>query len=59
MDAGNTNGLERSRKGKDLGGVKTTPIRTLEAGAFRMEVWVEEGRGKFQAQVEDDKEEYE
>ncbi len=59
VDAGNTNGLKQSRKGKDLGGVKTTPIRTLDAGAFRMEVWVEEGRGKFQAQVEDDKEEYE
>ena len=48
--------VEGSRKGKDLGGVKTTPIRSLEAGVFRMEVWVEEGRGKFQARVEDDRE---
>lgn len=51
-----------SKKGKDLGGVRTTPVRALEAGAFKMEVWVEEGRGKFQAQVEegeDDEYEYE
>ena len=43
----------RSKRGRDLGGVRTTPVRSLEAGAFRMEVWVEEGRGKFQAAVED------
>ena len=42
-----------SKRGQDLGGVRTTPVRSLEAGAFRMEVWVEEGRGKFQAKVED------
>ena len=45
-----------SKKGKDLGGVRTTPVRALEAGAFRMEVWIEEGRGKFQAHVEEDDE---
>ena len=44
---------EGSRRGKDLGGVRTTPVRSLEAGAFKMEVWVEEGRGKFQADVEE------
>ncbi|KAL9136681.1 MAG: hypothetical protein Q9175_002105 [Cornicularia normoerica] len=43
-----------SKKGKDLGGVRTTPVRALEAGAFRMEVWIEEGRAKFQAQAEED-----
>lgn len=43
-----------SKNGRDLGGVRTTPVRSLEAGAFRMEVWVEEGRGKFQAKVEDE-----
>lgn len=47
----------KSRKGKDLGGVRTTPVRALEAGVFKMEVWVEEGRGKFQAQVEEGEEE--
>lgn len=47
-----------SKKGRDLGGVKTTPVRSLEAGAFRMEVWVEEGRRKFQAQVEEEEDQY-
>ena len=32
--------------GKDLGGVKTKPVRSLEAGAFLLEVWVEEGKAK-------------
>lgn len=49
--------MEGSKRGRDLGGVRTTPVRSLEAGAFRMEVWVEEGRGKFQSKVEDDYEE--
>lgn len=46
-------GNEGSERGRDLGGVRTTPVRSLEAGAFRMEVWVEEGRGKFRVGVED------
>ena len=46
-----------SKRGRDLGGVRTTPVRSLESGAFRMEVWVEEGRGKFQARVEEEEEE--
>ena len=33
---------------------RTTPVRNLEAGAFRMEVWVEEGKGKFQASAEEE-----
>lgn len=49
--------MGESKKGKDLGGVRTTPVRALEAGAFKMEVWIEEGKGKFQAQVEEDEEE--
>ena len=54
VDPDNGVGVEgkESGRGKDLGGVRTTPVRSLEAGAFRMEVWVEEGRGKFQAGVE-------
>ncbi|KAI4255542.1 MAG: hypothetical protein LQ352_002530 [Teloschistes flavicans] len=32
-----------TRKGEDLGGVKTTPIRNVESGAFSLEMWVEEG----------------
>lgn len=50
-------GQGASKRGKDLRGVRTTPVRSLEAGAFRMEVWVEEGRGKFQAMVEEGDEE--
>ncbi|KAI4239232.1 MAG: hypothetical protein LQ349_000542 [Xanthoria aureola] len=37
-----------STRGKDLGGVKTTPIRNVESGAFVMEMWVEEGKAKFE-----------
>lgn len=39
---------DRSKRniGSDLGGVRTTPIRTIEAGAFMLEVWVEEGKAK-------------
>lgn len=44
---GDEEGKEGRKTGKDIGGVKTTPVRSLEAGAFVMEVWVEEGRGKF------------
>lgn len=44
----------RKPLGRDLGGVRTTPVRSLEAGAFAMEVWVEEAKGKFVAQVEDE-----
>ena len=36
------------KKGQDLGGVKVTPIRTVEAGTFRFETWVEEARAKFE-----------
>jgi mitotic spindle assembly checkpoint protein MAD2B len=37
-------------EGEDLGGVKVTPLRTVEAGVFRFEAWVEEGRAKFEGQ---------
>ncbi|KAL8825224.1 MAG: hypothetical protein Q9191_004548 [Dirinaria sp. TL-2023a] len=40
---------EGRKTGRDIGGVRTTPVRSLEAGAFVMEVWVEEGKGKFDA----------
>lgn len=35
------------REGGDLGGVVVTPIRTVEAGVFRFETWIEEGKAKF------------
>ncbi|KAL8659168.1 MAG: hypothetical protein Q9226_000575 [Calogaya cf. arnoldii] len=37
-----------STRGNDLGGVRTTPIRSVESGAYIMEMWVEEGKSKFQ-----------
>ncbi|PMD16522.1 DNA-binding protein [Hyaloscypha hepaticicola] len=33
--------------GSDLGGVKSTPVRLVEAGEFILETWVEEGRAKY------------
>lgn len=45
---GEGKGGEGEWKGRDLGGVRTTPVRAVEAGAFKMEVWVEEGRGKVE-----------
>jgi mitotic spindle assembly checkpoint protein MAD2B len=44
-----SNEMEDKRKrGEDLGGLRFTPIRTVEAGTFRFETWVEEGRAKFE-----------
>lgn len=37
-------------KGSDLGGVKTTPVRSVEAGEFLLEMWIEEGKGKWDLQ---------
>lgn len=31
---------------KDVGRVKTVPVRSLDEGVFSMEVWVEEAKGK-------------
>lgn len=47
--------VEKGRKdeGGDLGGVKVTPIRTVEAGVFRFETWVEEGKAKFESRETD------
>ena len=38
-----------SQQGKYLRGGRTVPLRSVEAGPFVMEVWVEEGRGKAEA----------
>ncbi|KAL9022414.1 MAG: hypothetical protein Q9185_000320 [Variospora sp. 1 TL-2023] len=40
----------RSKMGKDLGGAKATPVRNVESGAFALEMWIEEGQGKFDEQ---------
>jgi mitotic spindle assembly checkpoint protein MAD2B len=34
--------------GANLGGIKSTPVRLVEAGEFILEAWVEEGRAKYQ-----------
>jgi mitotic spindle assembly checkpoint protein MAD2B len=38
-----------ARVGTDVGGVKTTPLRTVEAGEMMFEIWVEEGASKIDA----------
>ncbi|KAI9826098.1 MAG: hypothetical protein M1832_000547 [Thelocarpon impressellum] len=37
---------DKKTMGSDLGGVKTTPVRTVEAGDFFLEMWIEESRAK-------------
>lgn len=41
-------GRRENAEGADLGGAKVTPIRSVEAGVFRFETWVEEGKAKFE-----------
>ncbi|KAJ4342467.1 hypothetical protein N0V87_001086 [Didymella glomerata] len=43
---------DKRRRGGDLGGLRFTPIRTVEAGTFRFETWIEEGRAKFEDMVD-------
>ncbi|KAI9883592.1 MAG: hypothetical protein M1823_004645 [Watsoniomyces obsoletus] len=38
------------RVGQDRGGVRTTPIRYVEAGEFLLDLWIEEGREKKKLQ---------
>jgi mitotic spindle assembly checkpoint protein MAD2B len=42
------NDIGGREEGADLGGVRVTPIRAVEAGVFRFETWVEEGKAKFE-----------
>ena len=35
-----------TEQGSDLGGMKTTPIRSVGAGEFVLEMWIEEGKRK-------------
>jgi len=32
---------------KEFSGARVTPVRSIEAGVFRFEAWIEEGRSKF------------
>ena len=64
VEDGLTEGSDREKaerrkggKGKDFGKARTVPVRSVEAGEFILEMWIEEGRGKDeyieQAGVED------
>ena len=37
------------RIGKDLGGAKSVPVCSIEAGPFVLEMWIEEGKAKITA----------
>ncbi|KAK4980873.1 hypothetical protein LTR66_010317, partial [Elasticomyces elasticus] len=37
----------RGRTGEDVGGVRTTPLRNVEAGEMMFEMWIEEGKTKM------------
>jgi mitotic spindle assembly checkpoint protein MAD2B len=39
-------GESKAKSGEDLGGVRTTTIRTVDAGEMVFEMWIEEGRTK-------------
>ena len=43
-------GGRSKREGGDLGGAKVTPVRAVEAGVFRFEAWIEEGKEKFETE---------
>lgn len=42
-------GRRTKDEGEDLGGAKVTPIRTVQAGVFRFETWIEEAKAKLQS----------
>jgi mitotic spindle assembly checkpoint protein MAD2B len=46
-------GIRREKEGADLGGAKVTPVRSVHAGVFRFENWIEEGKAKFASTEED------
>jgi len=35
-------------RGRALGGVRTTPVRTVDSGEMIFEMWIEEGKAKFE-----------
>ena len=39
--------------GRDLGGVRSVPVRAVEAGEFRFESWIEEGKAKMDLQEDE------
>lgn len=45
-------GRDGEKGGRDLGGIRTVPVRAVEAGAMVFEMWVEEGRAKLEGEME-------
>jgi len=48
----NEEGDRHSEKGEHVGGAKTTPVRAVAAGDMLFEVWIEEGKAKFEPETE-------
>ncbi|KAL1791977.1 hypothetical protein ACET3X_009728 [Alternaria dauci] len=46
-------GIVREKEGRDLGGAKVVPIRSVQAGIFSFENWIEQGNAKLQSRQED------
>ncbi|KAI1876844.1 uncharacterized protein JN550_000916 [Neoarthrinium moseri] len=46
-----TQSSQRPEAGEDVGGAKTTPLRSVEAGPLFFECWVEEGKAKYEPAV--------
>jgi mitotic spindle assembly checkpoint protein MAD2B len=45
--------------GEDVGGVRTTPIRSVQAGPLFFECWLEEAGAKFTGKDDDEDQEME
>ncbi|EKG19513.1 DNA-binding HORMA [Macrophomina phaseolina MS6] len=45
---GESNEEGAERRGADLGGARTTPVRAVRAGEMMFEMWIEEGRAKVE-----------
>lgn len=41
---------DNPEEGEDLGGAQITPVRSVIAGVFRFEAWIEEGKAKFEVE---------
>lgn len=40
---------KKRERGEDLGGLKTMPVRAVDAGEMVFEMWIEEGKAKFES----------
>lgn len=46
--------LTETRRGDDVGGAQTTPIRAVDAGDLAFEMWIEESKAKVEAESTND-----